>query len=166
MNDGKKFSSGFTNELKSNKSYIWQTIGFDEFSITSILSELTELTIEKLNHTITTCRDSSFCSAGLQLHAARHHWWIVGPTKIILIDNNSRLVSWNFNPLKRVSMIFWRKSKYFSLSDRIESMKSHKKKILTNRIVKSWFWITNRKWSQLSIWLMFELKCRGYIRAC
>ena len=70
VNDGKKFASGFTNELNSNKSYIWQMMRFDEFFITSILSGLT---IEELNHMITTPRGSSFCSAGLPLYIAKHH---------------------------------------------------------------------------------------------
>ena len=122
----KKFPSDFTNELKLNKSYIWQTMEFDEFFMTSILSELT---IEELNHMITTSRGLSFCFVGLSLHAARHHWWIVGTMRIILMVNNSRLESYNCsNPLKEVLIIFWWKSKYFSLTDRIESMGSHIKR--------------------------------------
>ena len=89
VNDRKEFLSGITNEFKSNKFYVWQMMGFDEFFITSVLSRLT---IEELNHMVTTSRGSSFCSIGLSLHATRHHWWIVGSTKIILIVNNSWLM--------------------------------------------------------------------------
>ena len=127
VNDRKEFSLDFTNELKLNKSYIWQMIGFDDFFITSILSELK---IKELNHIVTISRDSFFYSTGLPLHAIRRHWWIMKPTRIILMVNNSWLVNWNyFNLLKKVSIIFWWRSKYFSLPDRIESMGSHIKEI-------------------------------------
>ena len=136
VNDGKKFLSGFINELKLNKSYIWQMMGFDKFFMTFILSKLT---IEELNHTVTAPRDSFFYFIGLPLHTARHHWWIVGPMIIILMVKNSRLVSWNyFNQFKRVLMIFWWRSKYFLLSDRIEPMGSHIKEILTDRKESYW----------------------------
>ena len=42
-------------ELKLIKSYIWQTMRFDKFFMISILSELM---IEELNHTLTTLRGS------------------------------------------------------------------------------------------------------------
>ena len=140
VNDGKEFPSDFTNELKLNKSYIWQIMRFDEFFIIFVLSELT---IEELNHTVTTSRGSSFYSVELPLHTARRHWWIVGPTRIILMVNNFWLVSWNcFNSLKEISIIFWWRSKCFLLLDIIEPMGSHIKKDLTDRIDESWFRIT------------------------
>ena len=43
---------------------------FDEFFMTSTLLGLT---IEELNHMVTTPRGSSFYSVGLPLHAARRH---------------------------------------------------------------------------------------------
>ena len=70
LNDGKEFSSGFTDELKSNKSYIWPTIEFDQFFMISVLSRLM---IEELNHMVTTPKGSSFCSAGLPLYIVRRH---------------------------------------------------------------------------------------------
>ena len=44
---------GFTNELESSQFYIRLTMGFDEFSMTSVKSGLT---IERLNYTITAPR--------------------------------------------------------------------------------------------------------------
>ena len=71
INTGKEFSLDFINELKLNKSYIWQTMEFDEFFITSILSGLM---IEELNYMVTIPRGSFFYSTRLLLHAAKCDW--------------------------------------------------------------------------------------------
>ena len=61
---------GFTNELESSQSYIRPTMGFDEFSMTFVKSELT---IEGLIHTITVPKNSYFHSIGSPLYTVRYH---------------------------------------------------------------------------------------------
>ena len=70
----KKISTRFINQLESSQSCIWLTMGFNEFSMTSVKSGLM---IKGLNHTITARRSSYFYSTGSPLHTARCHWWIV-----------------------------------------------------------------------------------------
>ena len=64
----------------SRLNFIYDCVGFDELSITSVISELM---IKGPNHMITTSRGSLISSAGLSLHTARYHWWIVGSIRII-----------------------------------------------------------------------------------
>ena len=60
----------FINELESSQSYIKLTMGFDEFSMTSVKSGLT---IEELNYMITVPKNSYFYFTESPLHTARCH---------------------------------------------------------------------------------------------
>ena len=52
------------------------------------------LTIEELNYTTTVPRDSFIQFDEFSLHTARCHWWIIGPIRIILMIDNSKLADW------------------------------------------------------------------------
>lgn len=61
MNSGKEFPHSLYLELKSNKSYIWYMTGFDEYSMTFILSGPI---IERLYHILSILGGSSHSIGG------------------------------------------------------------------------------------------------------
>ena len=78
-------------------------IGFDEFTLTLILSELK---IKEFNHTDSYTERFTFNSDGLSSYTARCHWWILEAIRMILmIDHSNCMNQKSSDPSKGILMM-------------------------------------------------------------